>query len=394
MLNIKLTQDFHFITNGTFKEINGEKLVMNYLIKHPKSTPPLALLAFGKAAVSMTQGAVAGLQQAPKRTLPKRTLIVTKYKHYNDELDLPNMQVIESGHPVPDAMSLKAGEEVTHISEWLHQQCQESPNNDNWVLCLISGGTSSLVEKLKPGISLDDLQSTNRELLGSGKDIASMNLRRKQMSLLKQGGLAELLPEIPIKALYLSDVPTNDPAVIGSGLLRPAVAKAHIRHEILADNSYARSQAEKIATEIGYQVVHHPELLEGTVEESATEILKQMQQDAGKLHIWGGEPVIKLPANPGIGGRNQHLGLIMAKHLAGNLPACFASIGTDGTDGLTEYAGAIVDNLSSGKIANIEQEILQANSMHALQQANANINTGASGSNLMDIMFGYYTPES
>ncbi|MBE8183019.1 MAG: DUF4147 domain-containing protein [Candidatus Portiera sp.] len=382
MRSIKFVQDFNFIINEVFQEIRGEKLVESYLKNNPVASSPLALLAIGKASVSMARGAAKQLNEPPQRTL-----VITKYKHYDGNLELPNLQVVESGHPIPDAMSLQAGQEVIELCNWLKQKCLDNPSNDNWLLCLISGGTSALVEKLKPGISLEELQSVNLQLLSSGEDIANMNLQRKQMSLLKNGGLANQL-DIPTKALYLSDVPTNDPAVIGSGVLK-SPHKPQISHEILADNAYARHQAQRIATELGYSVVLHPKLLENSVEESATEMLGAMRQDSGKLHIWGGEPVIKLPDNPGIGGRNQHLALLMAKHLAGKSPACFASIGTDGSDGMTEYAGAIVDNHTSGKITNLEQEIERANSMEALIQANANIMTGASGSNLMDIMLGY-----
>lgn len=390
MQSIKLIQDFNSIIKQLIANISGKKLVNSYLGNNPANTAPLALLAIGKAAVSMAEGAALQLDEQPQKSL-----VITKHKHYNEELNndeikLPNLQVIESGHPIPDEMSLKAGEEVAKLCAWLKQQCVDNPSADNWVLCLISGGTSALVEKLKPGISLEELQKVNRHLLSSGQDIAKMNQQRKQMSLLKQGGLANLLPDIPVTGLYLSDVPTNDPAVIGSGVLK-SEERQKIHHEILADNNYARKKAAGIAEQLGYRVVVHPELLETNIDEVAEIIHTTLQKSPDVLHIWGGEPVIELPDNPGMGGRNQHLALIMADKLAGDKAAGFASIGTDGSDGMTEYAGAIIDNTTKSKISNLEQEIAKANSMNALLQADACLYTGASGSNLMDIILAYHT---
>lgn len=384
----KIFSDIRLIIQNTVKEIQGDRLVYDYLIKEsPINIPPLALIATGKASISMAKGAARALKELGHR--PSKSLVITKYRHDDGSLQLPNLQIIESAHPLPDQQSLKAGQALIDLCQWTQQTANQ--NHADWILCLISGGSSSLVEHLKSGVSLEELQRVNKHLLSSGKDIETMNKRRKEMSLLKHGGLAQQLPVIPIVALYLSDVPTNDPAIIGSGLL--AGKHSNIGHEILADNAYARNKALAVAEQLGYEVVCHPELVDGEVETIAAEMFKTMTTTRGKLHIWGGEPVVNLPADAGLGGRNQHLCLLMANYMKQKLSqdsnCLFASVGTDGSDGFTDYAGAMIDNNKAWQIDDIDKAISKANSTPALEKVDATLNMGASGSNLMDIMLGY-----
>ena len=383
----KIFSDFKLIIKQNLQEIRGESIVSGYLINtsstayaKSRKNPPLAMISIGKAAISMAKGAAKSIGEPPLKSL-----IITKYQHDDGTLTLPNSQIIESAHPVPDENSIQAGEALIDLCGWIEQQTDD----EGWILCLISGGSSSLVEVLKDGISLEYLREINKNLLSSGKDIATMNRKRKEISLIKNGGLANLLPRIPVIALYLSDVPGNDPAVIGSGLL--ANGKDNTQHHILADNLYAKNKAEEIAAGLGYKTSRHSELLEGRVEDTADMLFSQMQEEPGKLHIWGGESLVNLPRNAGLGGRNQHLSLLMAKHIkekAEGKKYIFASIGTDGSDGFTDYAGAIVDNKIAESIDNLDEAIIGANSTPALKKVGSLIKTGASGSNLMDLMLG------
>lgn len=142
-------------------------------------------------------------------------LVITKDGHVAPELIArSNVEIRESGHPVPDQRSLEAGE---RLLRWL----RELPPLVE-PLFLISGGASSLVEVLEDGVTLEHLGRLNAEGLASGMEIVELNARRSGLSRLKGGGVARLLRNRPARALFISDVPGDDPAVIGSGLLGPS----------------------------------------------------------------------------------------------------------------------------------------------------------------------------
>ena len=427
-------KDFKTIITTSLTNISGEKLVENYIrntiqenwgandeysnkgqeAAGDTSYTPQAIVAIGKAAVSMTRGAIMAIN-SNSHHFTGNALVVTKYNHNDNSLDeiCPNLQIIESAHPVPDENSLRAGEAIVKMGmainqrqkEWREEGKEKSSATNNtskpFMLALISGGTSALAEVLKEGWELEQLQQLNKQMLSTGVDISQINQKRKEISLLKDGGLARLMPDTNILALYLSDVPTNDVAVIGSGILATPsdtiTPVTRITHKILADNATARQEVAKAASELGYSVVNHDFLMTADVEETAQKIYELMNDNRGAINLFGGEPVVTLPPQPGIGGRNQHLALLMARIMAGDgdgdTESLFASIGTDGSDGFTHYAGALVTNQTMKDIKNCgmsgEEAIKNANSTQVLEKVQATIDTGPTGTNLMDIMIGY-----
>ena len=440
-------KDFKTIITTSLTNISGEKLVEDYIrntiqenwgandeysnreqqAAGDTSYTPQAIVAIGKAAVSMTRGAIMAINSNSQH-FTGNALVVTKYNHNDNSLDeiCPNLQIIESAHPVPDENSLRAGEAIVKMGmainqhqkelqkEWRKEdeaksssQSKDRPKakskiesstinttSNPFMLALISGGTSALAEVLKEGWGLEQLQQLNKQMLSTGVDISQINQKRKEISLLKDGGLARLMPDTNILALYLSDVPTNDVAVIGSGILAtPSDTITRVTHKILADNATARQEVATAASELGYSVVNHDFLITGDVEETSQRIYELMNDNRGAINIFGGEPVVTLPPQPGIGGRNQHLALLMARVMAGDKEALFASVGTDGSDGFTHYAGALVTNKTMKDITNCgmsgEQAIRKANSTQVLEEVHATIETGPTGTNLMDIMIGY-----
>ena len=388
-----LTSDLKLILDKVLRQIDGRTLVrqaLNRKIKESstsafRESPPLALISIGKAAVSMAMGAAEALEAQSQSS--QYNLVITKHKHTNHPLrdKLANVDIIESGHPIPDENSLVAGEKLLRL-------CGELKKHQRgWVLCLISGGASALVECPKPGIDLKQIQQFNKKLISDNLGIEEINTARKKFSRIKQGGLARELGKLPVLALYLSDVPTNDPAVIGSGLLADENAK--VEHHMLMDNLTMLKQTHCLSEELGWKAKCQGQLFEQDVNEAAEIIYRQMQAEPGVLHIWGGETSVKLPEKHGQGGRNQHLALLMAKNLAAQDRAgVFASLGTDGTDGFSDNAGAIVNEKTAGQIDNLEEEIAGANSGVALGKIKASLETGPTGSNLMDLMLGYLSP--
>ncbi len=368
---------------------------------------PVWLIAYGKAACAMVRGA-----QAVLGARIEDAFVATK-RGAAEPLPWP---VLEAGHPMPDAASLEAGRR-------LEEFCARIPREAT-VLMLLSGGGSALVESLPPGFTLDDLQALNRWLLGSGYDIHAMNAVRKRLSRVKGGRLAGLLQPHRVLCLAISDVAGDDPRAIASGPLvaderaalpdlagLPAGARAalesapplpaagdpcfaNVRFEIVATNDRAKRAAAQAARECGYEVVIEPEFVSGDALVAGTELARRLLAAApGMLHVWGGETTVVLPDHPGRGGRSQALALSAALALAGHDPVWLLAAGTDGSDGPTEDAGALVDG---GTVARGARSGLDARAALAgadagtfLEASGDLVHTGPTGTNVMDLMLGF-----
>src|ERR687891_1132354 len=158
------------------------------------------VLGAGKAAAAMAR------EVEQHMAGPVEGLVVTRYGH---GVPCQRIEVVEAAHPVPDAAGSEAAARMLRLAEGA------GPHDP--VLCLISGGASALLALPAPGISLDDKQALNRALLASGADIGQMNVVRKHLSAIKGGRLAAAADPAKVVTLVISDVPGDDPAVIGSG---------------------------------------------------------------------------------------------------------------------------------------------------------------------------------
>src|SRR5690606_15266189 len=158
------------------------------------------VLGAGKAAAAMARVVERHMQG------PIEGLVVTRYGH---AVPCARVEVVEAAHPVPDAAGRAA---ARRILDWA-----ESAGADDLLLCLISGGASALLALPAEGLALEDKQAVNLALLASGADIAQMNVVRKHLSAIKGGRLAAAAHPAKVVSLLISDVPGDDPAVIGSG---------------------------------------------------------------------------------------------------------------------------------------------------------------------------------
>ncbi len=394
------------VFQAAVEAVSGRAAVARHL--SGESPPPLAAIAIGKAASAMLHGLVDALGERLVAGL-----LISKDGHTDadDWRSLP-VEVIESAHPLPDERSLRAGRALLAFIG------RQPPDRPIWFL--ISGGTSALVEVLRPGVSLADLRAANAWLLASGLDIHRMNRLRTRLSEIKAGGLLSHLGGRPSRLLLISDVPGDDPAAIGSGLLVPppdAPSGAHdlptdlpgcLRHglpganadsgsiavapvpEIVASLGMALAAAQREAGRLGYSVTRHPEFLSGDAAEAGQRLAGGLAGLSAGIHLWGGETTVKLPAQPGRGGRNQHLALAAALEMAGCTEQWLLAAGTDGSDGPTEDAGALVDG---GTIERGEEE--NADPLECLRQADAGrflelsgdlLHTGPTGTNVMDLV--------
>jgi hydroxypyruvate reductase len=339
--------------------------------------------AVGKAASAMALGADDALG-----TAQERVLLITKDGHVAPEARLlPGVEIHETAHPLPDARSVAAGE---RLLRWT----QELPA-DVEPLFLISGGASSLVEVLAAGVTLEELKRLHDAGIASGIAIAELNANRTQLSRIKGGRLTAHLRGRRARALFISDVPGDDPAVIGSGLLGPAAgagAADQVERIVVASIDHAVAAAGALAEARGHSVRMAAERFDGDARRLAVRFTHELDLYPEEVHIWGGESVVRLPQHPGQGGRNQHLALAAARSIAGRRDLFLLAAGTDGTDGATLDAGALVDGESCARIALAELDVEEclniADSGTALARAGDLIHTGPTGTNVGDLVIG------
>lgn len=333
------------------------------------------ILGVGKAAVPMCEAAL------PNLVPGGRALAVTKYGHSaGHDSSSSVLEIIEAAHPVPDENSLAGGRAL------LEAVSGAAPGSR--LLLLVSGGASSLAEALNPGATLEMLQARNSELVSSGLDIHAINAERRKLSRIKGGGLLSTFAGGSALVLAISDVSGDDIAVIGSGIgaLADGSTGFESQTRIVASNAIARRAAAKKTADLGLAVLENAEALYGDVDQCAEQVAEVLLQGEPGVYIFGGEPVIQLPDNPGTGGRNQALAAEIARRIAGVADICVLVGGTDGTDGPTAAAGGIVDGTSWSRAPSGADAIARADSGTWLQAAGALFTTGPTGTNVMDLL--------
>ena len=351
------------------------------LLTEGRVVGPCEVAAVGKAACAMALGAHDALGDRIQRTL-----IIAKDGHLQAGVKaLPGVEIIESSHPMPDQRSLTAGQ---RLCEFVAQLPSEATP-----VFLVSGGASSLAEVLVPGASLQELRQLNAAGLASGEDIAELNARRRRISRLKGGGLTACLKDRAALALFVSDVPGDDPAVIGSGLLGPAPRAAsadRVTRRIIARIEDAMQAVAARAAALRSWI--SDARFAGDADRLAVRLTHELYLSGAEVCVWGGESVVRLPPNPGQGGRNQHLALAAARLIAGQEDLLFMAAGTDGTDGPTDDAGALVDGETCARVTvaglDVDRSLSTADSQCALAAAGDLIHTGPTGTNVGDLVVG------
>jgi len=370
------------------------------------------LIAIGKAAWTMAKAAsdYLGEQLA-------RGIVVTKYEHSGGRL--PGICIYEAGHPVSDQNTIVATQECIKLATEL--------TADDELLFLISGGGSALFEAPLDGITLEELQFINSQLLASGANIVEMNMIRKRLSGVKAGRFAKLAAPAQVFAVILSDVLGDRLDSIASG---PAVAdNSTVEDALRVVEKYNLQltglQRDYLFTETPKEITNVETLITGSVRTLCNAAAKTARElgftphiltttmdcearEAGRLLssiaagiasgnstisrpcavIFGGETVVTVKGS-GKGGRNQELALSAARGISGLENAVVFSLGSDGTDGPTDAAGGIVDGTSYEKLKNAEysyDKVLANNDAYrGLQAIDGLIITGPTGTNVNDV---------
>jgi len=381
------------------------------------------LLAAGKAALSMARAAVEHLGNAIVDGL-----VVT---HRADSTAVGPLPVIEAGHPLPNQESLEAGRRcLDHAG---------AAGVDHTLLCLVSGGASSLLAVPASPLSLSDMAGTTGQLIGSGAGIREINTVRKHLSAIKGGQLARAAHPARVITLLLSDVVGDHPEVIASGPtvpdptrfgdalqvltrhgLRSSVPEAALRHlvdgaagvhdetpepddscfrhvvtRIIGSNADARRGAARRAEQLGYRVVQRQQPVTGEAARVAglfgdlARSADRRAQDDPLCHISGGETTVSLHGRHGRGGRNLELALAVAPLLSGCPRSLLLSAGTDGRDGSSDAAGAMAlgDTMSRASDQGLDHAAaLLGHDAHPFFEALGDLLvTGDTGTNVMDL---------
>jgi len=387
----------------------------------------IVLIAVGKAAVPMAQAAVDATGN-----VPLDGIVVTKDGHAAQHTLPGTLRVVEAGHPVPNAAGLAAAETVADMLA--------TTTARDRVLLLLSGGASALLPSPVNGVSLEDLQIVTQHLLRAGATIDEINAVRKHLSRLSGGQLARLAQPAPVVALILSDVVGDPLDVIASGPTAPDpttyadaqailaryklmerippsvlvhlkegaaghVAEtpkrgdpdfANVTNIIVGSNHVAALAAVAEAEQLGYNTLLLTTFMEGEAREVAkvtAALAKGIRTHGDPVKrpaclVWGGETTVTVHGE-GKGGRNQELALAVALALEGLPDVGLLALATDGTDGPTDAAGAIVD----GRTVEIAREagwdpvatLADNNAYPLLDAVHALLHTGPTGTNVNDI---------
>ncbi len=374
------------------------------------------VLALGKAAPVMFAAAseVLGARIGRSLMIPKTPPAET----------LPGVEVIPGGHPIPTAASLAAGQAALDLARSL--------TKEDVLLCLISGGGSALMSLPKPPLKLSDLQVLTDLLLKCGANIQEINCLRRQLDQLKGGGLARAAAPARVISLILSDVigspleaiasgptapdPTSASDALGIlecygllGQVPPAVIAVlqrglesppsppsgfdHVHNLILADNARAARAAVQRAIKAKFSTAYLGSAWQGEARKVGADlcqILLSAELPRPFCLVAGGETTVKLRGE-GKGGRNQELALASVKPLAGKNGMMLVSLATDGEDGPTDAAGAVVsaDTYRRGLEAGLQpDDFLAANNAYAyFDRLGDLLKTGPSGTNVNDLIF-------
>jgi len=374
------------------------------------------ILGVGKAARAMTAPLAVSLADASPRGLliPKQAFAAP----WN------GFTVVPGGHPVPDTNSLKAGEDALQLARGLQA--------DDLLICLLSGGGSALMTAPLPGVTLADFQMLTRALLACGARIDEINTSRRHLDLLKGGGLARAAFPAQVISLILSDVVSNPLEAIASGPTAPdpttradalAVLKkydltaslpaallaaltsaaetpkpgdalfARVQNLLVGSNFLAAHAALAQASAEGFQPIFLGDDWQGEARQVAQRLCQQLKNtrtNSPVCLVAGGETTVTLRGN-GHGGRNQELALAAVNELAGLENILLVALASDGEDGPTDAAGAVVpgETQKRAQAQHLSPDaFLERNDAYSFFDALDDLlKPGPSGTNVNDLIF-------
>ncbi len=390
---------------------NPGKAVARNLPERPRGRT--VVIGAGKAAVPMAK-AVEDNWDGP---LEGFVIAPHGYAH-----DLKRIGLVHASHPVPDESSLAAADKALALAATLKA--------GDLLIALISGGASALMSKPVPGISIAEKFGLVKAVLKCGANIAELNCVRKQISAVKGGRLARAAGAAAIHTLALSDVPGDDPAIIGSGPTVPdptrkadalaileryrvpvpkavmdwlagpdedrSILSPHAETRVVVSPHESFMAVRRRAEALGFNVLYLGDRIEGEAREvakvHAAIALEIAARDAPArkpcLLLSGGETSVTVRGK-GRGGRNVEFLLSMAIALGGAPRIHALAADTDGIDGLEPVAGAVIDPTSLVRARSLGLDpmaVLENNDAHSLfERLGSQVVTGPTHTNVNDV---------
>ena len=384
------------------KYVTPNEIKINGKIFNIEKYSNIYTVAFGKAGDSMTR--------ALNSIISIKSGIIVIPKGSKAKIKSKKFQIFNSGHPKPDKTSVKAAKEVMKFVD--------NKKRGELIIFLVSGGGSALLA-MPDEITLSDKVHVTDLLLKSGATIQEFNCVRKHLSKIKGGKLVENmkcqgiglvmsdvegddLSSIASGTTYMDDttyadamsiiekyrlklkIPIEVLQILGNGLHNqktetPKIAK--IENYVIANNNNCLESMEQTAKSKGYKVIKMQ--IFGDIKEVVKKILENISEEQKTCLILGGEPTVKV-LGKGQGGRNQELVLRILKNTQKLKKITIASMGTDGIDGNSNFAGAITENIKVD-LNTMKEFLKNSDSSRFFQKQKANIKTDYTHMNLMDI---------
>ncbi len=376
----------------------------------------VVVFGVGKASLSM----YSGLRKSIGDRISDAVIITPK----NQEKigGYTELTQLQASHPVPDLTSVES-------SRIAIQKLKNLGKNDT-VILLISGGASSLFEIPAEGITIDEVAFVTKTMMDNGSDIFSLNKVRKALSSVKGGKLIRTIVPAIVYMYIISDVPGDVEETIGSGpvsyssvdrneiktIMERYLPSGTINNQSLLDNMNfdfpSRPEFKDVTSKVILRNSDFVDYISGFLERTGTRVLKLGSgltgdtvslsgfisesitkfRDTFGSPFWfvgGGESTVKLSGN-GVGGRNQELALRFALQQR-EFPAAFMAVGTDGTDGNSDLAGAVIssNDIAGATASEITMALNNNDTSPFIKKYGLAIKTGPTGNNVSDIFAGF-----
>jgi glycerate 2-kinase len=293
-----------------------------------------------------------------------------------------NATVLFSAHPEPDASSIAAARSALRFFSGFGRK--------DLVLCLVSGGSSSLLCLPRSGVTLAQKKRAVTRLVRAGASIIEVNRLRTSLSAIKGGKLGRMTAA-RLVTLVLSDVPGDRPSIVGSG---PTVrARRGDVTRVVASNRIGLAGAALEARRLGFRARLESRRLEGEARDAGRRLgARVLRVPSGEVVLAGGETTVSLGRSAGTGGRNLEVALSAAIVLEGTRGVLFLAAGSDGKDGKSSAAGAIVDGRTIERAQRFGSDPAGALARHDTEPFFARVGglfrTGPTGTNVGDWAFG------
>lgn len=419
---ISFTRERDLLTSSileVFTSLDPQKILKNIIgeiFSEGMKYRNIYVIGFGKASLAM----YSGVRESTSEIAEYSGVIIPEGSEYNGSFD--ELEVLRGTHPFVSELSVQStGALLEHIG---------GHGEEDLIIVLISGGGSALFEMPVNGLTVEKLGEVSKCVMESGASIRELNIIRHSISRIKGGKLAKILYPSQVESFIVSDVPGDDLQLIASGpLIKPnytrrefegilenyskscpqlrdmpfeipdfsdgkVFSKIHSRI-VLRNSDFVRAFARYFSGK-GENVRSVSDPVTGDVEDVSEKLVKSAREyysEHGKP-VWlvaGGETTVSVKGN-GIGGRNCELSMRVAESMQDGEDFTFASIGTDGIDGVSPSMGGITDSWfrEHADQEEVNSHLERSDSYTLLEKMNSAILTGYTGTNVSDIFILYY----